>query len=142
MLNVQFVTVTNLVAAEQCAGVILAGHVAVDDVYILVAVQVEPVVVHVYAVVDPYAVEPHITALQNARAMIRAPGQKDVAHQQVFAAVEHAQLRPLGVACRAILPRAGVVAVTREEFITLSVDGATAFHGYVLRFRGIQQDHV
>ena len=66
-----------LATAEQRAGVVLRLHVAVADVDILAADEVEAVVVAVDAVVDVDAVDPHVIALDDAHGMKRAGHQKD-----------------------------------------------------------------
>src|SRR5262249_51223245 len=49
------------VAAKKSAGIILAGDVAVHDVDILIADEMESVVVLVHAVVDPHSFKANIT---------------------------------------------------------------------------------
>src|ERR1019366_6519617 len=56
---------------------------------------------HCDAVMDAHSVQAHVTAFQQAHAVVRRARQKNVAHQQVAAAVEDCQVRPLSGACRA-----------------------------------------
>ena len=50
---------------------------------------------------DAHSVQAHVTAFRQAHAVVRRARQKNVAHQQVAAAVEDAQVRPLSGAFRA-----------------------------------------
>jgi hypothetical protein len=81
-----------LVAAEQRAGVGLAGDVAVDDVDVLRVVEVEPVVVHVDAVVDADAVDADEAAPEDAAAVVGAAGEERVAEEEVSALIEDEQV--------------------------------------------------
>jgi hypothetical protein len=57
-------------------------------VYILAAVDVEPVVVLVYTIMNADAVQMDTVALKNSYAVICAGGKENIPHQQILAAVE------------------------------------------------------
>src|SRR5262249_2298669 len=121
-----------LVAAEQGACVVLTGDVAIDDVDVLGAVDVEAVIVEVDAIVDADAVQLHVTAFQDAHAVVGAAREEDVADREIAAAVEDAEVGPLGVAFGAVAARAGIVAAAGEELVAVTVDGPAAFDGDVV----------
>src|SRR5262249_30624542 len=84
--------------AEQGARVVLCLHIAVGDVYVLAADEMEAVVVGVDAIVNVDSLHPHVLALDHADGMEGALQQGDVADPQVRAAIEQQMIRAVGPA--------------------------------------------
>jgi len=104
---------------------------------VLIAVEVEAIVVEVDAIVDAHTIQPHSIAFQNAHAVVGAAREEDIAYLQIPAAIKDGEVRTLAVALGAVAARTGVVALAGVKELSLAVDGSGTFDGDVLGVHGI-----
>jgi hypothetical protein len=95
----------------------------------------ESVIVLVYAVMNPHAIQLHPVAFQDAHAVVSAGSKKHIPNSQVAAAEKHEKMRTFKIAVCGVLSWTSIVALSVKELRPVPVDGPLAFDTNILRVR-------
>src|SRR5262249_29574367 len=126
-------------ASEQRTGIILGLHVAVGNVDVLAADEVESIVIAVHSIVDVQALHPHILALNDSNRMKCARQQRNVADTQITATVEQEMV---GTIRSPAARRRRSPSLRTPKLRALTVDSPLAFNRDVLRVNREQQSDI